>query len=285
MDQRPSMEEIFGSFIPYKLTPDTWVLSFMEGSEYIYLLEGETKALLIDTGWGASTLRPTVEKLTDKPLIVINTHFHPDHAGGNAYFKEVLVSEDYKVDAPSVEQGFGPFPSENMPYPNYKKILVTDGDSIDLGGRTIRIFKAKNAHCFSSLFLFDEKQKMLFVGDEFEAGQVNLFDNSKNPDSGYDIKTCLENMRANALFIKGMLHETKYLLPNHNGSPISFHYVDSFIGLIEAIFTRDVTIEEKLHHKYLEQDPKASTLCRVRYKDVSVILNKFLLSELQNQTW
>ncbi len=36
----------------WKLEEVTWCISFMEGTEYIYLLEGEESALLTDTGYG-----------------------------------------------------------------------------------------------------------------------------------------------------------------------------------------------------------------------------------------
>ena len=66
----PTLEEIFGSYMPYKITDDTWVLSFMNGSEYMYLLEGNAKALLIDTGYGVGNLKKCVEKLRITLLIL-----------------------------------------------------------------------------------------------------------------------------------------------------------------------------------------------------------------------
>ena len=277
MNEMPSLDEIFGNFIPYKITPDTWVLNFMDGSENLYLLEGDEKALLMDTGWGSGNILPLVKHLTDKELIVVNTHFHPDHAGANGYFEQVYVSQHYKLDEPSVTGTFGPFDLSAMPYPNYQKLLLHDGDEIDLGNRVIKVYEAKPAHCNSSLFFYDRKQRMFFVGDEFEAGQVNLFDNSNNPDASYDIKDCLNNFKENALFIKSMLPEITYLLPCHNGTPISFHYLDAYIRLVDEIYAGTAVIEDQLNHKYLERDPKAATLCRVRCGDVSVFLNKELL--------
>ena len=66
----PDLIQIFGSYMPWKLDDKTWIIQFMNGSQYMFLLEGEEKALLIDTGWGAGNLKAFVEKLTDKPLIV-----------------------------------------------------------------------------------------------------------------------------------------------------------------------------------------------------------------------
>ena len=46
-------------------------------SDYMYLVVGEEKAALIDTGMGFPGLRQLVERLTDKPVMVLNTHGHP----------------------------------------------------------------------------------------------------------------------------------------------------------------------------------------------------------------
>ena len=42
-------------------------------SDYMYLVAGEEKAALIDTGMGFPGLRQLVERLTDKPVMVLNT--------------------------------------------------------------------------------------------------------------------------------------------------------------------------------------------------------------------
>ena len=64
----PNPVEIFGSYMSWKFSEDTHIISFMGGSQFMYLLEGEEKALLIDTGWGAGNLRVFVEKLTDEMI-------------------------------------------------------------------------------------------------------------------------------------------------------------------------------------------------------------------------
>ena len=276
MDMQPSLEEIFGSYMPYKITDNTWVLSFMGGSEYMYLLEGDEKALLIDTGYGVGNLKEFVERLTDKPLLVANTHFHPDHSAGNGEFEEVMLAKGWEIDAPSVsfpEQI--PFDISKLPHSDYKKTIVKDGDVIDLGNRKIEVFDVLPAHCNSSLFFYDEAAGMIFVGDEIEAAQVNLFDNSCNPNAPYDVKERIDNMKKNCERVKAL--KPKYILPNHNGTPIADSYLDDFIGLIDGIYSGKSTIEDKLNHKYIEMDPKAPTLCRVRYNRASIFIKKDLL--------
>lgn len=271
----PSVEEIYGSYTAWRLDEVTWCISFMEGSEYLYLLEGEEKALLLDTGYGIGKLRAFVEKLTEKPVIVANTHFHPDHSAGNGEWESVLVSQGWTVDAPSVNNpGAGPCDLSTLPHPDYEKVIVRDGDVVDLGGRKITVWEAAPAHCNSSLFFVDEGHKMLFAGDEFESQQTLLYDNSCNPDAPYHVEKRLENLRSNALRLRSVCGEGWYLLPNHNGTPISIAYLDEYVALVDAIYSGTAVIEDKLNHRYIEMDPKAPELCRVRRGSVSIFIKK-----------
>lgn len=61
-------------------------------SEFMYLVKGTERALLIDTGCGAGNVRELAESLTDLPLSVVLTHGHYDHAGGAGHFREVWVN-------------------------------------------------------------------------------------------------------------------------------------------------------------------------------------------------
>lgn len=277
----PTLEEIFGSYVAWKFDDCTWFINFMNGSENMYLLEGDDKALLIDTGYGVGNLRAFVEKLTDKPIVVANTHFHPDHAAGNGEFEAVYVSKGADIDAPSVYgKGSVPFDLGALPHPDYEKIYVGEGDKIELGNRTIEVLDVKPAHCNSSLFYLDRSHRMLFCGDEMESAQVILFDNSNNPDAPYDVLERLKNFRDNNLRMKELGSEYDYLLPNHNGYPIAKSYLDEYIELVDHIFIGDAVIEDKLNHKYIEMDAKAPTLCRVRFKHASIFIKKELLMQV-----
>lgn len=59
------------------------------GLNAMFLIVGEEKALLIDTGTGVCDLPATLRYLTDKPVQVVLTHGHPDHAGAIGWFDEV----------------------------------------------------------------------------------------------------------------------------------------------------------------------------------------------------
>lgn len=271
----PTLEQIFGSYMSWKIDDTTWVINFMNGTENIYLLEGDEKALLVDTGYGVGNLREYVKKLTEKPILVANTHFHPDHAAGNGEFEQVYMSSGAPIDAPSVETpGAVPFELSKLPYPEYKKIYIGEGDKLELGNRTVEVLDVKPAHCNSSLFFWDQKHRMLFCGDELEAGQVMMFDNSKNPEAPYDVKERLDNFRENFIRLKDMKGTFDYLLPNHNGCPIAKSYIDEYIELVECIFTGTAGIEDKLDHPFVEMDPSSEKLCRVRHKNASIFIEK-----------
>lgn len=49
-----------------------------------FLVTGTTAALLFDTGLGIAPIGDVVRELTDLPLLVVNSHDHLDHRGGNA---------------------------------------------------------------------------------------------------------------------------------------------------------------------------------------------------------
>lgn len=274
----PTLEQIFGSYTAWKADDATWFINFMNGTENMYLLEGEEKALLIDTGYGVGNLKAFVETLTDKPIVVANTHFHPDHAAGNGEFEAVYMSKDAMLDAPSVYgEGAVPFDLNALPHPDYEKILVEEGFRIELGGRTVEVLDVKPAHCNSSLFFLDHGHRMLFCGDEMEAAQVLMYDNSNNPSASYDVKERLLNFQSNTQRMKDLADAYDYLLPNHNGYPLAKSYLDEYIELVDHIFDGTAKIEDKLNHPFIEMDPKAMTLCRVRWKHSSIFIKKELL--------
>ena len=59
----------------------------------LYLIVGEEKALLFDTGYGVIDTPAIIKKITDKPLTVVLGHGHIDHANGAYQFDEVYLSE------------------------------------------------------------------------------------------------------------------------------------------------------------------------------------------------
>jgi glyoxylase-like metal-dependent hydrolase (beta-lactamase superfamily II) len=72
------------------LAPGVWQLT-EPGHVCMWLVAGDERAVLIDTGCGFFPLRPLVEQLTSLPVTVLQTHHHIDHVGSSHEFDEVLI--------------------------------------------------------------------------------------------------------------------------------------------------------------------------------------------------
>ena len=68
---------------------------------YTWLVAGDDRAVLLDTGMGILPIRPVAAGVTPLPLSVVNTHYHFDHIGGNHEFEEIAIHE---LGAPLIEQ-------------------------------------------------------------------------------------------------------------------------------------------------------------------------------------
>jgi hypothetical protein len=59
-----------------------------------YLVVGEKRALLFDTGMGISDLKKVIAELSSLPIVVLNSHTHNDHIGDNWGFSTQECSSD-----------------------------------------------------------------------------------------------------------------------------------------------------------------------------------------------
>ena len=80
-------------------------------NEFFYLVIGKRKAALIDTGFGLGDLKAFVRTFTDLPIIVLCTHGHLDHIGGNSQFDEVYICPE---DMEMARQSYNPTTMNNM---------------------------------------------------------------------------------------------------------------------------------------------------------------------------
>lgn len=209
----------------YEIAPKTWCLSEFRLVN-AFLVEGEERAALIDTGAGIGDLYGVVRELTDKPLIILITHGHFDHDGGVKQFGDVPVylnpedgknmretlkmmekmmgSSDMNVmrkyyitsRAPirypeaSVEELLTLIP-ESSASPIYEWEPITDGMEIDLGGRIIKAIHTPG-HTDGEMCFLDETSRILFSGDTANVGIILM----RQPDNDTKlIKICNETMR------------------------------------------------------------------------------------------
>lgn len=204
------------NFHPRKLNAHTWM--FDGDGSYCYLITGEDQALMVDTGMSKANLRAYAEKFTDKPILVVNTHGHFDHTGGNGYFDQVYLHRNGIHEA---RQAFG----DTADYPlDYEPIPIEEGHVFHLGGIDVEAI-AIPAHADSSIALLDRQNRVLYTGDECECGQVLLLPEEGDPANR--VAAHLANMKK----LKARESEYDIIYPAHNGSPIDKSYVDMFIEL------------------------------------------------------
>jgi glyoxylase-like metal-dependent hydrolase (beta-lactamase superfamily II) len=58
-----------------------------------YLILGDHDAVLFDTGMGIGNIKAVVSELTDREVLVVNSHYHFDHSGGNQLFERIAIHE------------------------------------------------------------------------------------------------------------------------------------------------------------------------------------------------
>ena len=156
-----------------------------------YLIVGEKRALLFDTGMGIGDLKKVTAELTKLPIIVLNSHTHNDHVGDNWEFDMVYgMDTDFTRNhargsreaaqaeiAPDQLCGQLPMGFDAKAYatrPWKISFFVHDGDSFDLGSRTLEII-ATPGHTPDAISLIDRGNGLLFTGDTYYPAPIWLF--------------------------------------------------------------------------------------------------------------
>lgn len=143
-----------------------------------YLIVGEERAVLLDTGQGVKSISAVVKGLTDKPVSVMVSHFHYDHVGGVDEFDRVDMIDLPKIRAQAKDdvlylsryQHLGVTESRPAPVIEIAK-WIKPGEKIELGGRELELH-ATPGHTIESLSLYDAKSGILFTGDYLYIGPL-----------------------------------------------------------------------------------------------------------------
>lgn len=107
---------------------------------HCYLIEGDERTLLIDTGLGICDISSEVKKLTNKPVTAVATHIH-----------RCDMPENYDVGTYELFQGT---PSR----------VLYGGERIELGGRSITVLHTPG-HSPGHMCFFENCTGYLFTGD------------------------------------------------------------------------------------------------------------------------
>jgi hydroxyacylglutathione hydrolase len=157
----------------YNYEPQTFILrqnpcvSFE--ANFIYLLIGSDKALLIDTGAVADSkamplAKTILQLLPDKdhkklPLLVAHTHRHLDHRAGDPQFASLPSVQVVPIDLEGVQSFFG--------FTNWPNGIA----HVDLGGRTVDVIPTPG-HNQTHVAFYDDRTGILFSGDFLLPGRL-----------------------------------------------------------------------------------------------------------------
>ena len=151
------------------------------------LIEGDSKAILFDTGYGTEDVNAFVRTLTDKPVSVFLSHGHHDHMLGARWFDNTWLCEEdmeefrertgedqrIKVSRQAAGQGV-PLPDDfmtamiRMPRPIRftEKTGPYDSTEQDLGGIIVKVIHVPG-HTPGSIVLFIPQESILLTGDDW----------------------------------------------------------------------------------------------------------------------
>ncbi|TVX93508.1 MBL fold metallo-hydrolase [Paenibacillus agilis] len=172
-------------FTVSKLDETTFAISEYGHWEKVhsFLLIGQERAALIDTGLGIDNMKRMTDQLTDLPIIVLTTHVHADHIGSHGQYEEIYVheaEEDWLVSGIkklSIEQirkdisrditrpvpaSFDP--ETYTPFQGKPTGLLRDGDVIELGERALNLYHTPG-HSPGHISIYDTSRGYLFTGD------------------------------------------------------------------------------------------------------------------------
>lgn len=161
-----------------------------------YLVVGDDRALLIDTGYGFIDYRPAIRSITDKPLLVVDSHAHPDHCMGNYLFDEVYLSRyDYsllravssdELKRSQLEYRMNKTGSRLAEEMGSREVwlshsvfetryqLIDTGYCFELGGVELEVIGLPG-HSAGSIALYEKQHGWLFTGDSVADYNVYYF--------------------------------------------------------------------------------------------------------------
>lgn len=136
-----------------------------------YLLVGDQRAYMIDTGCGREPLMPKVRSITHLDTELLLTHAHPDHYGAAHEFERIWLC-GHELDCLREMEAF--FDGMGVPpLPRERLCTFRDGDVFDAGGLTLEAVGLPGHTPGSCAFGYREGG-MLFTGDAVGSGEIVL---------------------------------------------------------------------------------------------------------------
>ena len=170
-------------FVIEEIDPTTLAIGeprYYQGN-YSYLIIGRQRAVLFDAGTGTRDIVPVVRSLTPLPVTVIPSHLHFDHVGalGRVDRTALLDAPSLRVRVHDSRLTLGRYEFlgflQDLAPPTFRvDEWWAAGTTVDLGERQIRVLSTPG-HTPTSVSLYDESRRQLFVGDFMYPGALYAF--------------------------------------------------------------------------------------------------------------
>jgi glyoxylase-like metal-dependent hydrolase (beta-lactamase superfamily II) len=181
-----------------KVSEHVWAIM---GWPNIAIVVGSRAVLVVDTGLGprnGATIARVVSKLApaNQKLFLTTTHFHPEHAGGDAGFpantiliRDAVQQQEMELHGKEMIDMFaGRSPQQKELLANATlrtpDIVFENQERLDLGGVTARLLWLGGAHTKGDELVFVEPDRTLVSGDVVQNKVVpNIFREGGTPAS------------------------------------------------------------------------------------------------------
>ena len=198
---------------------------------------GEDGVLIIDDQFA-----PLAEKIaaqlgelgSDKPKYVINTHYHGDHTGSNAFFHShkgatILAHENVRVRLANDEKG----KPEALPTITYE-----DGIKIYFNGETLHVMHLAVGHTDGDSVVWFEQPNVMHTGDLFFNGRFPYIDQG----AGGNVEGYMDSVKQ----LLAKIDDETVIIPGHGDISNKQEY-SAFLAMISETFS---------YVKALKQDGK-----------------------------
>jgi len=198
---------------------------------------GEDGVLIIDDQFA-----PLAEKIaaqlgqlgSDKPKYVINTHYHGDHTGSNAFFHShkgatILAHENVRVRLADDEK----VKPEALPTITYE-----DGIKIYFNGETLHVMHLAVGHTDGDSVVWFEQPNVMHTGDLFFNGRFPYIDQG----AGGNVEGYMDSVKQ----LLAKIDDDTVIIPGHGDISNKQEYT-AFLSMISETFN---------YVKALKQDGK-----------------------------
>jgi cyclase len=205
----------------------------------------------------AENIQAALKGFTDKPVrFIINTHYHSDHTGGNAYFQKqapIIAQDNVRKrlesggaagNGSSVHMDVKPATKEALP------IITFDHDvTVHLNGEDIRALFFPAGHTDGDSIIFFPKSNVVHMGDDFVTYGFPFID----VDSGGSINGMIDGVEK----VIAQVPADVKIIPGH-GPVSSLDDVRAYLTMLKA--TRDAVAKALTEGKTLDQMKQAKLL-------------------------